>query len=107
MGTHKSDDYKITAVEYYLTEDTTQEEVCRIFKGSVRSLMRWVERFENNGNVKRNNRPAVAYKIKKEQVRFLLDEIKKNKTITIDDLLVKAKEKFIDFDNRVFIRWFK
>jgi hypothetical protein len=38
---HKSDDYKTTAVEYYLTEDTTQDEVCRIFKCSARSLMRW------------------------------------------------------------------
>ena len=98
MGTHKGDEYKITAVEYYLTEDTTQDEVCRIFKCSVRSLMRWVERFENNGDVKRNNRPPVAYKINKEQVKFLLDEIKKNKTITMDDLLVKAKDKFVDFD---------
>ena len=98
MGTHKSDDYKITAVEYYLTEDTTQDEVCMIFKCSVRSLMRWVEQFENNGDVKRNNRPPVAYKINKEQVKFLLDEIKKNKTITMDDLLVKAKDKFVDFD---------
>ena len=98
MGTHKGDEYKITAVEYYLTEDTTQDEVCRIFKCSVRSLMRWVEQFENNGDVKRNNRPPVAYKINKEQVKFLLDEIKKNKTITMDDLLVKAKDKFVDFD---------
>ena len=25
---HKSEDYKLSAVEYYLTEDKTQEEVC-------------------------------------------------------------------------------
>ena len=67
MGTHKGDEYKITAVEYYLTEDTTQDDVCRIFKCSVRSLMRWVEQFENNGDVKRNNRPPVAYKIIKNR----------------------------------------
>ena len=28
MSTHKSEDYKLSAVEYYLTEDKTQEEVC-------------------------------------------------------------------------------
>ena len=28
--THKSDDYKLTAVQYYLVEDKTQEEVCKI-----------------------------------------------------------------------------
>ena len=27
---HKSNDYKITAVNYYLVEDKTQEEVCKI-----------------------------------------------------------------------------
>ena len=44
---HKSEDYKISAVKYYLDSNKTQEEVCDIFKCSVRSLMRWVERYEN------------------------------------------------------------
>ena len=43
MPTHKSNDYKLTAVQYYLVEDKTQEEVCKIFKCTPRSLMRWVE----------------------------------------------------------------
>jgi hypothetical protein len=38
MTTHKSKDYKISAVNYYLTEDTTQEEVCKIFKCSVKKI---------------------------------------------------------------------
>ena len=42
MPTHKSEDYKLSAVEYYLTEDKTHEEVCKIFKCSARSLLRWV-----------------------------------------------------------------
>ena len=29
MPIHKSEDYKLSAVEYYLTEDKTQEEVCK------------------------------------------------------------------------------
>lgn len=32
MPTHKSNYYKLTAVQYYLVEDKTQEEVCKIFK---------------------------------------------------------------------------
>jgi hypothetical protein len=44
MPTHKSIDYKLTAIQYYLVEDKTQEEVCKIFKCSPRSLMRGVER---------------------------------------------------------------
>jgi len=49
MTTRKSNDYKITAVNYYLVEDKTQEEVCKIFKCNPRSLMRWVERYKKMG----------------------------------------------------------
>jgi transposase len=94
MTTHKSEDYKVSAVNYYLTEDTTQEEVCKIFKCSVRSLMRWVDRFKEEEEIKRHNRKPIAYKIHKDQVKFILAELKKNKTITMDDLLVKLKEKY-------------
>jgi transposase len=94
MTLHKSEDYKISAVNYYLTEDTTQEEVCKIFKCSVRSLMRWVDRFKEDKEIKRYNRKPVAYKVQKEQVKFILAELKKNKTITMDDLLVKLKDKY-------------
>jgi transposase-like protein len=48
MPKHKSEDFKMSAVEYYLTEDVSQEQVCRIFKCSPRSLMRWVEKYEND-----------------------------------------------------------
>ena len=40
MPTHKSNDYKLTAVQYYLVEDKTKEEVCKIFKCSSRSFTR-------------------------------------------------------------------
>ena len=39
---HKSEDYKLSAVEYYLVGDKSQIDVCKIFKCSARSLMRWV-----------------------------------------------------------------
>jgi len=44
MPTHKSNDYKLIAVQYYLVEDKTQGEVCKIFQCSPRSLMRWKKR---------------------------------------------------------------
>ena len=31
---HKSEDYKISAVEYYLVEDKSQEEVCKILNNT-------------------------------------------------------------------------
>jgi len=94
MPTHKSNDYKLTAVQYYLVEDKTQQEVCKIFKCSPRSLMRWVNQYKKEGNVNKHYRKPVAYKVKKEYVKFLLDEIKKNKTITLQELNEKLKDKY-------------
>jgi len=81
MTAHKSEDYKETAVKYYLVEDKTQEEVCKIFECSRRSLMRWVEKYKKEGKVERHNRTPIAYKIKREHIHFIKDEINKNKTI--------------------------
>ena len=98
MTTRKSTDYKLSAVNYYLVEDKTQDEVCKIFKCSRRSLMRWVDRYENDGNVNIHYRKPIAYKVKKEYVDFLLQELNKNKTITIEDLLYLLKNKYPDVD---------
>jgi len=96
MPNHKSNDYKDTAVQYYLVEDKSQEEVCQIFHCSPRSLMRWVKRYHQNGNTNNEYRKPIAYKIKKEHIHFILNEIKNNKTITIDDLLFILKNKYPD-----------
>jgi len=98
MTTRKSNDYKITAVNYYLVEDKTQEEVCKIFKCNPRSLMRWVERYKKDGNVDIHHRKPIAYKVKKEYVEFLLQELKNNKTITLQELLQKLKDKYKGVD---------
>lgn len=87
MVGHKSKDYKTTAVKYYLVEDKTQEEVCKIFECNRRSLMRWVTQYNNKGNIERNNRTPIAYKVKRQHIQFIKDEINKNKTITMEDLL--------------------
>ena len=44
------------------------------------------------------NRIPKAYKVHKEHVEFLLQEIKKNKTITINDLLHLLKNKYPTLD---------
>ena len=81
MTTHKSENYKVSAVNYYLNEDATQEQVCKIFKCSVRSLMRWVDRFQEEEEIKRHNRKPIAYKIQKDQVKFILAELKRIKRL--------------------------
>ena len=62
MPHQKSSDYKETAVNYYLVEDKTQEEVCKIFNCSRRSLMRWVDKY------KKENRQRI--KLKKNMLIF-------------------------------------
>ena len=60
--------------------------------------MRWVERYKKCGNVYNKYREPVAYKVHKKHVSFLLDEIKNNKTITLQELTHKLKNKYKDVD---------
>lgn len=95
MPIHKSEDYKISAVQYYL-KNKNKSNVCKIFKCSPRSLSRWINKYNKTGSVKRKDRKYVAYKVKKEYVDFIKLELKKDKTITMGDLLIKLKEKYPD-----------
>ena len=45
MTKHKSEDYKLSVVKYFLENKDTQENTCKIFKCSVRSLLRWTKRY--------------------------------------------------------------
>lgn len=44
MTYQKSSDYKETAVQYYLVEDKSQEEVCKIFKCSYKYSKRKIQK---------------------------------------------------------------
>ena len=94
MTKHKSEDYKLSAVKYFLENKDTQENTCRIFKCSVRSLLRWTKRYEEENEIKRHNRKPISYKVKKKHIKFILEELKNNKTITIEDLLTKLSNKY-------------
>jgi transposase-like protein len=80
MPSHKSEDYKITAVKYHLENDGLYVNTCKIFKCSERSLKRWIDKYNNQKNITRNNRPAVSYKITQEQVKDALQLLKQNES---------------------------
>ena len=42
MSKHKSEDYKISAVKYYLNNDVSLDDVCEIFDCPKQSLYRWI-----------------------------------------------------------------
>ena len=97
MFKHKSEDYKITAVKYYLENNTNYTKTCDIFKCSE-SLKRWIERYEELEEIKRLNRKPVSYKITKEQVKYAIQELKENecwKNIVFHNLLNKNLRFFL------------
>ena len=82
MPKHHSEDYKLSAVKYYL-KINNQIKTCEI---------------------KRKERKYIAYKVTKENVKYIKKLIKKNKTITIQDLTNKLNKKFDTKFNRSHIR---
>ena len=103
MGKHKSEDYKLTAVKYY-NHNKNQVKTCKIFNCSERSLMRWVNKYNKYHDIKRKTRKYIAYKIKNEYVKFLKDEIHKDKTITILDLIIRKHRISLNLLIRNFLK---
>lgn len=52
---HKHEDYKLSAVKYYLDNNVSMNNVCDIFKCRKQSLSRWVNRYEDKDNIRRQN----------------------------------------------------
>jgi|TARA_B110000114_G_scaffold160138_1_gene176607 transposase len=81
MSPQKSEDYKITAVQYYLSKNKNQLQTCEIFQCHPRSLMRWVDKYNKNKNITRKNRISKASKVKKEQVDYILKTLRNDKSL--------------------------
>lgn len=96
MPTHKSSDYKLSAVKYYLSHSKNQVETCKIFSCSTRSLMRWIDKYKSTNNITRKKRYYTSYKITNSHISFIRQQLKQNKTITMDELLAKLKTKYSD-----------
>ena len=89
MSKHKSEDYKISAVNYYLDNDVSMDYVCNIFNCKKQSLSRCVQRY---------NRKPISYKITKQQVEYALTLLKNNEQITMLELSKQIKKKYKDFN---------
>jgi transposase-like protein len=72
--THKSEDYKISAVKYYINNDKSLDEVCEIFDCSRKSLYRWVKRYNEIETLERQNQMKFDF-IKSKSKAFCLDKI--------------------------------
>ena len=54
--------------------------------------MRWIDKY--NKNITRKKKISKAYKVKKEQVDYILKILRDDKIITMNDMLQKVKEKY-------------
>ena len=96
--THKSEDYKISAVKYYLKNKDNIRKTSKIFDCKKSTLQRWIQRYNSTKNLTRRNRKPLSYKISKPQVNTALDLLKQNEQLTMNELLVDMKNKYPTFD---------
>jgi len=96
--THKSEDYKISAVKYYLNNKDNIRKTCKIFDCKKSTLQRWIQRYKTSKNLTRINIKSVSYKITKPQVKTALELLKQNEQLTMNELDIEMKNKYPTFD---------
>ena len=85
--THKSEDYKISAVKYYLNNKDNIRKTCKIFDCKKSTLQRWIQRYKTSKNLIRRNRKSVSYKITKPQVKTALELLKQSELVQTDQVV--------------------
>jgi transposase len=100
MTKHKTEDYKISAVKYYLNNDKGDgyKKTCKIFDCKKSTLRDWIKRYNTFKNLTRRNRKSISYKITKPQVKSALELLKKNEQLTMNELAFDIKQKYPTFD---------
>ena len=88
MTKHKTEDYKISAVKYYLNNDKGDgyKKTCKIFDCKKSTLRDWIKIYNSSKNLTRRNRKPISYKITKPQVKTVLELLKKNEQLTMNEL---------------------
>ena len=98
MSKHKSTDYKLTAVKYYLKGKSSLDNVCKIFNCSPKSLYRWVKKYKVIKTLQRQNRKSISYKITKQHLQYAISLLNKNEQITMKELSSKVKKKYKSYN---------
>jgi len=100
MTKHKTEDYKISAVKYYLNNDKGDgyKKTCKIFDCKKSTLRDWIKRYKTAKNLTRRNRKPISYKITKPQVKTALELLKQNEQLTMNELAIDMKKKYSSFD---------
>ena len=81
-------------MKYYLNNENTMDNTCKIFNCKKPSLYRWIQKYKTHKNLGRKSRKAVSYKINKDQVKTALKILDKNEQYTMSELSMLLKEKY-------------
>ena len=66
--------------------------------------MRWVDKYKTTSKITRKKRDYTSYKINNSHISFIKQQLKQNKTITMDELLVKLKTQYINGSHLIRIQ---
>lgn len=77
---HHSPDYKLSAVQYYLTHNEDMRATCEIFKCKFQSLGRWIHQYKTLGTLRRKTRKRTIIKVSPEIELYVKQYVKKNPT---------------------------
>jgi len=94
MNPQHKEDYKQTAVKYYLEHNEDMRNTCEIFNCKFQSLARWVEIYKRNGNINRKTRKNHNLKITPEIEKFVKEYVRKYSTTTLWELSKLVNDKF-------------
>ena len=89
-----SDDYKLSAVMYYINHNEDLRDTCDIFKCKYQSLHRWIKRYKLQGDIRRKTRKNHNLKITPEIEKFVKDYVRKYNTTTLWELSKLVKDEF-------------
>jgi transposase len=100
MTKHKTEDYKNSAVKYYLNNENGDgyKRTCKIFDCKKSTIRDWIKKYKKTKNLTRKNRKPISYKISKPQVNTALELLKQNEQLTMNELAFDMKQKYKDFD---------
>jgi hypothetical protein len=85
---HKSKDLKLRAILYYY-KSKNQIQTSKIFGCSPRTLMRWINKFNNCYSFSKNNKMYLGYKLKQVHINYINNCLFRNKKIFITRIFFK------------------
>jgi transposase len=88
----------MSAVKYYINNNVSLDDVCKIFTCPKQSLYRWVKKYQNFEELTRFNRKPISYKITKNHIKYAIKKLKENEQITMEELHKIIFKKYKDFN---------